>query len=102
MKLMLVFGLFALVACALAAPQKDVEIISQNSDVNIDSYKFDFATSDGTSRTEEGVIKNAGTDNEVLEVKGSFTWTAPDGQTYTVNFIADENGFQPEGAHIPK
>lgn len=40
---MLVFGLLAFVACTLAAPQKDVEIISQNSDVNIDSYKFELS-----------------------------------------------------------
>lgn len=61
-----------------------------------------FETSDGITRDESGVLKNAGTDTEALSVRGSITWLAPDGQTYTITFVADENGYQPEGAHIPK
>ena len=53
------------------------------------------------SRQEEAQLKNAGSENEAISVRGSYSWTAPDGQVYTVNYIADENGFQPEGAHLP-
>ncbi|XP_013110224.1 endocuticle structural protein SgAbd-6-like isoform X1 [Stomoxys calcitrans] len=106
MKLMLVFGIVSMVlACAWAAPQgnKDVEIVEQtNENIGIDGYKFSYTLSDGTTRTEEGTVINAGTENESLSVKGTISWVAPDGQTYTINFVADENGFQPEGAHIPK
>lgn len=63
---------------------------------------FSFETSDGHSRQEQAEIKNAGTDDEALSVRGSFSFVGDDGQTYTVNFVADENGYQPEGAHIPK
>lgn len=62
---------------------------------------FSFETSDGVSRSEEGVLKNVGTDDEAIEVRGSYTHTGPDGVVYTVNYVADENGFQPEGAHLP-
>lgn len=61
-----------------------------------------YETSDGISRSEEAEIKNAGTENETLVVRGTISWVAPDGQTYTITFIADENGFQPVGEHLPK
>lgn len=65
-------------------------------------YTFRYETSDGSSRSEQGQLKNPGTDNEALSVTGSFQYIGPDGVTYKVDYIADENGFQPLGAHIPK
>lgn len=63
---------------------------------------YSFETSDGVSRSEQAELKNIGTEQEALSVRGSISWIAADGETYTLNFLADENGFQPEGAHIPK
>ncbi len=60
-----------------------------------------YEQSDGVSRSEEAVLKNAGTEQESIEVRGEVTWTAPDGEVYTLKFVADENGYHPEGAHIP-
>ncbi len=60
-----------------------------------------YETSDGIIRTEEAVLKNPGTENETLVITGTITWTTPDGQQYTIEFIADENGFQPRGEHLP-
>lgn len=34
-------------------------------------------------------------------VQGSYSYTGPDGKVYTVNYIADENGYRAEGAHLP-
>lgn len=54
------------------------------------------------SRTEEAEVKNPGTEDEILVVRGTISWFAPDGQQYTITFIADENGYQPTGDHLPK
>jgi hypothetical protein len=34
-------------------------------------------------------------------VTGSYSYTGPDGQVYTVTYTADANGFQAQGAHLP-
>lgn len=65
-------------------------------------FSFSYETSDGQTRDEQGVLKNPGTDNEALSVTGSFSFVGQDGVVYQVTYIADENGFRPEGKHIPK
>lgn len=74
---------------------------NEKLDFNNSVWFSRYAQSDGVSRSEEGVLKNIGTEQESIEVRGSVTWTAPDGQVFTLNFISDENGYRPEGAHIP-
>jgi hypothetical protein len=65
------------------------------------NFSDSFETSDGVKREEEAQLKNIGSENESLAVRGSFSFVGDDGQTYTVDFIADENGYQPSGAHLP-
>lgn len=64
-------------------------------------YIFSVDTSDGFQKEEQGEIKNVGTDEEALAVTGSYSYVGDDGKTYSVKYTADENGFQPEGEHIP-
>ncbi|MEM8861560.1 MAG: chitin-binding domain-containing protein [Chloroflexota bacterium] len=33
---------------------------------------------------------------------GYFQWIAPNGQSYSVSYLADEQGFVPQGAHLPE
>ncbi|XP_019895411.2 larval cuticle protein 65Ag1-like [Musca domestica] len=98
MKFIIVFA--ALFALALAAPA-DVEIVRSDSDVGPESFQYAFETSDGTKAEAQGQLNNAGSEQEAIAVRGSFSFVADDGQTYTVNYVADENGFQPQGAHLP-
>lgn len=65
-------------------------------------FFYSVETSDGKTHQEEGQLKDVGTENESLVVRGSFSYVGDDGQTYTVNYLADENGFQPEGEHLPR
>lgn len=34
-------------------------------------------------------------------LQGSYAYNGPDGRVYTVRYIADENGFQAFGDHLP-
>ncbi|XP_016933659.3 endocuticle structural protein SgAbd-6 isoform X2 [Drosophila suzukii] len=61
-----------------------------------------FETSDGISREERATLKNPGTPEEAIAVQGSVNWVGPDGIHYKLNYLADENGFQPQGAHLPQ
>jgi len=36
-----------------------------------------------------------------MAVRGSYRYKDPDGNDIVVNYIADENGFVPQGAHLP-
>ena len=63
------------------------------------SYRFE--QSDGQKREESAVVNNLGSDNESIAVRGSFSFVGDDGQTYTVTYVADENGFQPSAPHLP-
>ncbi|CAH0558129.1 unnamed protein product [Brassicogethes aeneus] len=89
---------------ALSAPQgqdKDATIVkSEMENIGIDGFNWAYETSNGISAQETGELKNAGTENESISVKGSYKYVGPDGQTYEVTYIADENGFQPQGAHL--
>lgn len=46
------------------------------------------------------MLRNPGTNVEANAVQGSYSYVSDDGSPLTVNYIADENGFQPVGPHI--
>ncbi|XP_067645790.1 larval cuticle protein 65Ag1-like [Eurosta solidaginis] len=102
MKFAIVFvALFVLATAVPIDDSSQAQIIRLDSDVKPDGYTFNLETSDGKTHQEEGQLKNVGAEDETIVVRGSFSFVADDGQTYTVNYVADENGFQPEGAHLP-
>jgi len=76
----------------------DVTALVYNNKLNRDgSYAFNYKTSDGQSRNEQGQVgQNGG-----YVQTGGWEYIGADGQTYSVTFVADENGFRPVGHHIP-
>ncbi|XP_076258357.1 uncharacterized protein LOC143195248 isoform X2 [Rhynchophorus ferrugineus] len=72
-----------------------------NENAGDGSYRFQYETENQISQQEAGEVRNAGTDHAASAVRGTYTYTAPDGQHITLNYVADENGFRPEGAHLP-
>ncbi|XP_057665996.1 endocuticle structural glycoprotein SgAbd-2-like isoform X2 [Diorhabda carinulata] len=84
--------------------EKDIiPIISQDRQFNFDgTFHSSYKTGNGITVEEQGVLKNAGNkDAETEEVQGIFDYTAPDGTPIHLVYIANENGFQPQGAHLP-
>ncbi|XP_031345565.1 pupal cuticle protein 36-like [Photinus pyralis] len=66
------------------------------------SYQFSFETENGIKAEEEGHARPDSNQEEGGEaVRGSFSYTAPDGQQIEITYTADENGFVPQGAHLP-
>lgn len=71
-----------MVAAALAAPVDDA--------IKPDGDNYDYTTSDGVSRAQSVVVKNAGTENEAVSVRGQVGWTAANGERFTLKFGAEE------------
>jgi len=72
------------------------------SDRDFLSVWYSYETGNGIVLKEEGEQKLIGDKpEEVGSVsRGSYSYDL-EGVTYTVNWVADENGFQPTGAHLP-
>lgn len=91
-----------MVACVLADVSHLDTVVRFDSVVNPDSYQYAYETSKGIKAEESGNLKNAGSESEAIEAKGSFSYVSPEGQNIAVSYIADENGFQPTGDHLPQ
>ncbi|XP_066253465.1 uncharacterized protein [Euwallacea similis] len=65
-------------------------------------YKYSYETSNGIQRNETGedIPSIHDANRAAALVKGSYSYTGADGVLYTVNYVADEAGFHPEGAHL--
>lgn len=92
-------------AVALAAPQAQTEpipILKQDSIINPDgSYQYSYETGNGIAADERGALKNIGAEEPALEVEGQFQYPSEEGGNIQLTYIANENGFQPQGAHLP-
>ncbi|KAJ3654480.1 hypothetical protein Zmor_013667 [Zophobas morio] len=83
-------------------PGQPIAILRQSQDVNFDgSYQWSYETENGIAAQEQGVLKNANSPEPAEEAQGSFSYTAPDGTPISIQYVANENGFQPQGAHLP-
>ncbi|KAG5676767.1 hypothetical protein PVAND_006576 [Polypedilum vanderplanki] len=106
MKIIVVLFIASIVTFNNAKPIDDssqAQILKyENENIGINNFKFAYETSDGVSRQEEGELKNEGSEDEALVVRGSVTWTSPEGEVFTLNFVADENGYRATGDHLPQ
>lgn len=84
----------AIAAVSAAPPKQEIPILSQTQEINHDgSYKYAYATGNGISAQEQGIGGQ--------HAQGGAQWIAPDGSQVYFSYLADANGYQPEGSHIP-
>lgn len=86
---------------ARPSDNEEIPILRQTSDFAPDgSYQFAYETGNGIVVDENGHVKNSGPD-QVQVVEGSFAYKSPEGQDIRVEYVADENGYQPLSDAIP-
>lgn len=73
----------------------NAQILKLNSEVTAEGFSYDFETSNGIRADAQGVATNG------VQSQGSFAYKGDDGQDYSITYTADENGFVPQGAHLP-
>ncbi|EDW74222.1 uncharacterized protein Dwil_GK21497 [Drosophila willistoni] len=85
-KILLVCALFAL---ALA----NDEVLKSVNEVNPDGFRIESALSDGSAQEATGDVHG--------NIHGSFEWVSKEGEHIRVQYVADENGYQPQSDILP-
>ncbi|XP_026750982.1 larval cuticle protein LCP-22-like [Galleria mellonella] len=127
MKFLVIFAIFVAVASAQfpnvrrplpppsqpprpAAPvsrssnDQTANIIRYDNDINPDgSYSYAFETDNGIAAQEQGTPRDFGGNPPIIPdvAQGSFSWVSPEGEQVSISYVADENGYQPQGNAIP-
>jgi len=74
---------------------------SENSGVNNGRYHYSYEAENGISQDVSGEMKTVN-DAQVYVMRGSYSYIGTDGQTYTVDWYADETGYHPSAPHLPR
>ncbi|XP_062549832.1 cuticle protein CP14.6-like [Armigeres subalbatus] len=81
-------------ARSLSEPEAHANILSYHNVLEDGGhYNWAFEGSNGIAFHEEGLGAH--------QANGAYSYTGPDGAQYLVSYAADENGFHPEGKHLP-
>ncbi|KAF0313130.1 Larval cuticle protein 65Ag2 [Amphibalanus amphitrite] len=110
-------GMLMMAAVAAAAPQFElgdqqqlissqpsIRIISQKYEQDpVGNYEYFYEQDDGQRVLEAGRVQ-PGPQPETgsLEQQGYYEYIGDDGNTYRVDYLANEGGFQPRAPHLPQ
>lgn len=81
-------------------PEASAQILRNDQEVNPDSFQYAYETSNGIRAQEAGQLRQIGRDAAIV-TQGSYSYVSPEGEPVSISYIADENGYQPTGSHIP-
>ncbi|XP_052846138.1 pupal cuticle protein Edg-78E-like [Drosophila gunungcola] len=88
----------AFLACAYAAANYNQDagayITKSGADIAPEGhYSYAYETSNGIAAQESGLGGH--------QANGGFSWYSPEGELVQIQYVADENGYQPQGALLP-
>ncbi|KAK9737536.1 Insect cuticle protein [Popillia japonica] len=85
-----------------ASPGQAIRILRQEQELDPSgSYQWSFESENGINAQEQGSLKQIAQDQAGTAAQGSFQYTSPEGVPVQIQYVADENGFQPVGSVIP-
>nr|QGT33359.1 cuticular protein 6 [Microplitis mediator] len=81
---------------------KPVGILNQESEINPDgSFHNVWESENGIKVQEEGTVRELAKNVVAHTVTGRIAYTDNEDNVFTLTYVADENGFRPEGSHLP-
>ncbi|XP_018571567.1 endocuticle structural glycoprotein SgAbd-2-like [Anoplophora glabripennis] len=89
----------ALICLSLTATySQQISIIRQELNIVPDgTHNYLYETSNGIYEDQQGYPKGP----EIQAVQGQFQYVSPEGELIYLRYVSDENGFQPQGSHLP-
>lgn len=103
--------LFALIAVCLAADappshrpptgEAAAQVLSSASTADTESYNYGYSTSNGIKAQATGILKEISKNESAVVSQGQFEFKTPEGNDVSITYVADENGYQPQGAILP-
>ncbi|XP_030749695.1 endocuticle structural glycoprotein SgAbd-2-like [Sitophilus oryzae] len=84
-----------------AGQNAQIPILKFNSDVRPDgSYEYSYQTGNGINVEERGQQTRTA-EGEGTAAQGFYQFTSPEGVPVYLQYVADENGFQPQSDVLP-
>lgn len=79
--------------------QNEIKILRYDNNPNYGdgSYSYNYETENGIAAQEEGA-----TNGDKTEAHGGYSYISPEGEQIKIEYVADENGYQPKGSHVPE
>ncbi|XP_055320744.1 endocuticle structural glycoprotein SgAbd-1 [Sitodiplosis mosellana] len=85
----------------LGAAAADIQILRQEHEETENGYRYVYETQNGILAEETAQIEKTEEGKDAYRKVGYYQYLGDDDILYRVDYVADSNGFQPTGDHLP-
>ncbi|XP_013110560.1 larval cuticle protein 2-like [Stomoxys calcitrans] len=78
---------------AASSDDANAQVTNFATDVRSDGFQYAYDTTNAIHAAASGDANG--------EIRGDFAWVSPEGEQVVLQYVADENGYQPSGAILP-